>query len=74
VARANKSSVDTTKGEKFAFFANVMKKANQTSYKKDTTVEKQIVNARKTESKKANKAKAKRKAKLAKASRKKNKK
>jgi hypothetical protein len=74
LARANKSSVDTTKGEKFAFFANAMKKTSLKPFEKDTTVEEQVVNARKAESKKANRDKAKRKAKLAKASRKKNKK
>ena len=75
MARANLSSVDTTNGDKIAFYGNREKKAMKSSYKPDEKkVDEQVINAKKQSNLLALKAKRKKKAKLAKASKKKNKK
>jgi len=72
MARMNTSSIDTTKAERLAHFATQQKSDFSTEQK--DVVEKQVVNARKAVSLANKKAKAKKRAKMAKASRKKNKK
>jgi len=72
MARMNTSSIDTTKSERLAHFATQQKSDFSTEQK--DVVEKQVVNARKAVSLANKKAKAKKRAKMAKASRKKNKK
>ena len=64
---SNNNSVKSTKMNLVALRGNMTPKA----FSKDTSVKEQVVNARKAES--LNKEKAKKKAKMAKASRKKNK-
>jgi len=64
----NNNSVKNSKVDLIKLGSN----STQKTFSKDTTIEKQVVNARKSES--LNKEKAKKKAKMAKASRKKNKK
>ena len=73
--KANTSSVDTKKGEKLAAYAPQKLATMKSGYKpEEKKVDEQIINARKISNLDAAKAKARRKAKLAKASRKKNKK
>jgi hypothetical protein len=75
MGRANTSSVDTGNGDKIAALGNQYKAAQKAGFKpKETIEEEQIVNARKAANLKAKKEKAKKRAKLAKASKKKNKK
>ncbi len=75
MARANISSVDTSDGYKIAHLGKEKKIADLAKYsQKDDNPTEQIVNARKIAFSTLNKAKLKKKAKLAKASRKKNKK
>ncbi len=74
MARTNVSSIDMASGKKCAYFAS-QQQATQTKFQSryGKTVD-QVINAKKGEHLNDAKAKAKRKAKLAKASRKKNKK
>lgn len=75
MAKANLSSVDTTNGDKIAFYGNREKKAMKSSYnQEEKKVDGQIINSRKKVNLISAKAKTKKKAKLAKASKKKNKK
>lgn len=77
MSRANTSSVDTTDGYKIAHLGKEKKIADLAKYsqkEKDDNQIEQIVNARKVAFSALNKEKLKRKAKLAKASRKRNKK
>lgn len=75
MAKANISSVDTSEGYKIAHLGKEKKIADLAKYsQKDDNPTEQIVNARKIAFSTLNKAKLKKKAKLAKASRKKNKK
>ena len=75
MSRANTSSVDTTDGYKIAHQGKEKKLAELAKYvQKGENPSEQVVNARKIASSALNKDKAKKKAKLAKASRKKNKK
>jgi len=75
MARANISSVDTSDGYKIAHQGKERKIADLAKYsQKDDNPTEQIVNARKIAFSTLNKEKLKKKAKLAKASRKKNKK
>ncbi len=75
MARANVSSVDTSDGYKIAHLGKEKKISDLAKYsQKDDNPAEQIVNARKIAFSTLNKAKLKKKAKLAKASRKKNKK
>jgi hypothetical protein len=75
MAKLNSSSVDTTKGDRIAAFGTQQKATIKASFK-PTHIEKkeQVVNARKAPNVDAKRAKAKKRAKLAKASKKKNKK
>ncbi len=75
MAKANISSVDTSDGYKIAHLGKEKKIADLAKYsQKDVDQSEQIVNARKIAFSALNKAKLKKKAKMAKASRKKNKK
>jgi hypothetical protein len=73
MAKANTSSVDTTKGDKIAKRMKGNPNPNPISFDQKATDE-QIINARKGVNVELAKAKAKRRAKLAKAAKKKNKK
>jgi hypothetical protein len=70
MSRANTSSVDSGNGYKLAHLSSQQKLDFQT---RKTTQDEQVINAKKTANLSSAKAKAKKKAKLAKASRKKNK-
>ena len=73
--KKNVSSVDTKNGDKIAAFATQTTAAIKASFAPDSyEKEEQVINARKAVNVDAKKAKTKKKAKLAKASRKKNKK
>lgn len=73
--KKNVSSVDTKNGDRIAAFGTQTSAAIKASFTpKNKEQEEQIINARKAANVDAKKAKAKKKAKLAKASRKKNKK
>jgi len=73
--KANTSSVDTKAGDKLAAFGAQKLATMKAGYKpEEKSVDGQVINARKLSNLDSAKAKAKRKAKLAKASRKKNKK
>ena len=78
MSRENTSSVDMASGKKMAYLASqekvTIKSQFQAKGESGDVVEKQVVNARKLANLADAKAKAKRKSKLAKASRKKNKK
>lgn len=72
--KANTSSIDTSNGDKIAYYANAQQQLSEKSTPKGKIAqEEQIVNARKKANLSSAKAKAKKKAKMAKASRKKNK-
>ena len=72
--KANVSSIDTSNGDKLAYYAKSQLLAEKSPHKGKTTESEQIINARKAVNLAKSKAKAKKKAKMAKASRKKNKK
>lgn len=73
--KANTSSVDTKDGDKLASLGTQKMSAMRAGYKpKEKSVEGQVINARKAQHLDSAKAKARRKTKLAKASKKKNKK
>ncbi len=75
MASTNTSSVDTKNGDKIAAFGTQRTAAIKASFKpKDVEQKEQIVNARKAKNVDLKKAKAKKRAKMAKASKKKNKK
>ena len=77
MSRENTSSVDMANGKKMAYYGSQEKSAMQAKagvYKGTKTVDQQVVNAKKAANMTLIKAKAKKKAKMAKASRKKNKK
>jgi len=75
MASENKSSVDTKNGDKIAAFGTQQKASMKASFGPNNTDKKdQVVNARKAVNIDLKKAKAKKRAKMAKASRKKNKK
>ncbi len=74
MSRENTSSVDMANGKKMAYFANQEKAVMRSEFNKSgKEVAKQVINAKKAPNLVSAKAKAKKKAKLAKASRKKNK-
>ncbi len=74
MGRDNSSSIDSGNGEKLAYLANQQKRAMQGVFQaKERGGEKQVVNAKKAANLHAAKAKAKKKSKMAKASRKRNK-
>ena len=73
MGRANTSSIDTKNGDKIAAFGTQQRASIKASFSPDEQ-KKQIINARKEDNLYAKKVKAKKKAKLAKLSRKKNKK
>ncbi len=75
MAKANTSSVDTKNGDKIAAFGTQRTAAIKASFGPSNTEKKeQVINARKAMNVDAKKAKAKKRAQLAKASKKKNKK
>lgn len=75
MASENKSSVDMKNGDKLAAFGTQKKAAMKAEFGPDSFEKKdQIINAKKGSNVDAKKAKAKKRAKLAKASKKKNKK
>jgi len=75
MGRENTSSVDTTKGDKIAAFGTRQKVAIKASFEpNDTEKKEQVINAKKEVNVHAKKIKAKKRAKLAKASKNKNKK
>jgi hypothetical protein len=69
----NTSSVKSGKAEKNAATSNQNKNAIKVPYSQDTNKEKQVINARKATNLQLAKKKAKKRAKMAKASKKKNK-
>ncbi len=73
MSRENTSSIDMANGKKMAYYASQQKLDPTFQAKKTDSNEKPVVNARKLANLVNAKAKAKKKAKLAKASRKKNK-
>ncbi len=74
MASANTSSIDTSNGDKLAYYAKGKLLSEKSPHKGKEHKEEQIINSRKKATLKTAKAKAKKKAKMAKASRKKNKK
>ena len=75
MGRENSSSVDTSNGDRIAAFGTQQKAAMKASFEpNDVEKKEQIINARKAANVDAKKVKAKKRAKLAKASKKKNKK
>jgi hypothetical protein len=75
MSRENTSSVDMANGKKMAYYASQEKAVMDKGFNKGgSEVKKQVVNAKKASNLTTAKAKAKKKAKMAKASRKKNKK
>ena len=72
--KANVSSIDTTNGDKLAYYAKSIQLSEKSPHKGKENTEKQEINARKKANLSLNKSKAKKKSKMAKASRKKNKK
>ncbi|MGB6329528.1 MAG: hypothetical protein WBF48_11430 [Halarcobacter sp.] len=73
MAELNNSSVNTKKSDKIVARIKATKNAGEKSFSQSENNTKQVVNARKALNKELGKAKAKKKAKMAKASRKKNK-
>jgi len=75
MAKANTSSVDTKNGDKIAAFGTQQKAAIKASFSPNNTEKKeQVINARKAGNIEAKKAKAKKRAKMKKASKKRNRK
>jgi len=72
--KANVSSIDTTNGDKLAYYAKGQLLSEKSPHKGKDAPGEQIINARKKANLASAKAKAKKKAKMVKASRKKNKK
>ena len=73
MAKANVSSIDTSNGDKLAYYAKSQQLSEKSPHKGKQTDKEQIINAKKADNLAKIKAKAKKKAKMAKASRKKNK-
>ena len=73
MAKSNTSSVKTIKAEKIAKTGNQNKNATKVAFSNDTKQETQVINARKGVNLELAKKKAKKKAKLAKASKRRNK-
>lgn len=74
MASVNKSSIDTSNGDKIAYYAKSQQLSEKSPHKGKHPDSQQVINARKKENLANAKAKARKKAKMAKASRKKNKK
>lgn len=74
MSRKNTSSVDTSKGDQIAYKSNENKNFQKTSFNQTADEKEQIVNARKASNVNKKKAKAKKKAKMIKATKRKNKK
>ncbi len=74
MASANTSSIDTSNGDKLAYYAKSKLLSEKSPHKGKEANQEQIINARKKANLASAKAKARKKAKMAKASRKKNKK
>lgn len=74
MAELNNSSVNTKKSDKLVSKIKQNKNAGEKAFSQERNNTEQVVNARKAFNKEIGKAKAKKKAKMAKASRKKNKK
>ncbi len=74
MAKSNTSSVKTIKAEKIAATGNQNKNAIKVAFSQERNQEEQIINARKAANLQLAKKKAKKRAKMAKASKKKNKK
>lgn len=74
MASANTSSIDTSNGDKLAYYAKSKQLSEKSPHQGQQERQEQIVNARKKAHLANAKAKARKKAKMAKASRKKNKK
>lgn len=74
MASANTSSIDTSNGDKLAYYAKSKQASEKSPHKGKENHEDQVINARKKANLASIKAKARKKAKMAKASRKKNKK
>ena len=72
MAKANTSSVKTIKAEKIAALGNENKNAVRVAFSQEKNLEKQVINARKAANLQLAKKKAKKKAKMAKASKKRN--
>lgn len=73
MAKSNTSSVKTIKAEKIAQTGNQNKNSTKVAFSNDTNKEEQVVNARKGVNLELAKKKAKKKAKLAKVSKRRNK-
>jgi len=73
MAKPNTSSVKTIKAKKIADTGNENKNSTKAGFTKEKGQEKQIINAKKSDNLQAAKKKAKKKAKLAKASKRRNK-
>jgi hypothetical protein len=73
MAKANLSSIDTTNGDKLAYYAKSREVSQKSPHKAKESKNEQIVNARKLANLANAKKKARKKAKMVKASRKKNK-
>jgi hypothetical protein len=74
MAKANVSSIDTTNGDKLAYYAKSREASQKSPHKAKESSNDQIINAKKLANLSNAKKKAKKKSKMAKASRKKNKK
>ncbi|MCK5110652.1 MAG: hypothetical protein KAQ94_03950 [Arcobacteraceae bacterium] len=72
MAKANTSSVKTIKAEKIAALGNENKNAVKVEFSQEKNQDKQVINARKAANLQLAKKKSKKKAKMAKASKKKN--
>ena len=73
MAKSNTSSVKTIKAEKIAASGNQNKNSTKVAFSQEKNQEKQVINARKGVNLELAKKKAKKKAKMAKASKRKNK-
>jgi hypothetical protein len=74
MASTNTSSIDTSNGDKLAYYAKGKLLSEKSPHKRKEDNNEQIINAKKKSNLASAKAKARKKAKMAKASRKKNKK
>jgi hypothetical protein len=72
MAKANTSSVKTIKAEKIAALGNENKNSNKVAFSQEKNQVKQIVNSKKSANLQLSKKKAKQKAKMAKASKRRN--
>ena len=74
MAKPNVSSIDTTNGDKLAYYAKSREVAQKSPHKAKESDNEQVINAKKKANLSNAKKKAKKKSQMAKASRKKNKK